>query len=74
MRIRDLEPDPYFSDEEVEYVFLDAPIDGIGILAARTYQSQQAKELAKKPVKRILRRRIEKEKEYAAPKNVQFGE
>ncbi len=56
----------------MEYVSLDAPINGIRVLAARTNQSQPAKKPAKEPVKRILRRRIEKEKEYAAPKNVRF--
>ncbi len=74
LRIGELESDPYSSDKEVEYVSLDAPIDEIGVLAARTNQSQPAKEPSKKPVKRILRQRIEKEKEYAAPKNVRFGE
>ena len=74
LRIGELEPDPYSSDEEVEYVSLDTSIDGIGVLAAYTNQSQFTKELSKEPVKRILRRHIEKEKEYATPKNVQFGE
>lgn len=59
LRIRELEPDPYSSDEEAEYVSLDTPIDRIGVLAARTNQSQPAKKPAKEPVKRILRRRIE---------------
>ena len=72
LRIGELEPDPYSSDEE--YISLDAPIDGIEVLAARTNQSSSTKEPSKEPVKRILRRRIEKEKEYAAPKNVCFGE
>ncbi len=62
LRIGELEPDPCSSDEEVEYVSLDAPIDVIGVLAACTNQSQPAKEPAKEPVKRILRRRIEKKK------------
>ncbi len=62
LRIRELEPGPYFSYKEVEYVSLDAPIDGIGVLAARTNQSQSAKEPAKEPVKRIFHRRIEKKK------------
>ncbi len=74
LRIGKLEPDPCSSNEEVEYVSLDALIDGIGVLAARTNQSQPAKEPAKELVKRILRRRIEKEKKYAAYKNVQFRE
>lgn len=59
LRIGELDPDPYSSDEEVEYVSLDTPIDGIGVLTARTNQSQLAKELAKEPVKRIIRRRVE---------------
>ncbi len=74
MQIGELEPDFCSSYKEVEYVFLDAPIDGIGVLAACTNQSQPAKEPAKESVKRIFRRRIEKEKEYAASKNVRFGE
>ena len=74
LRIGKLEPDPCSSNEEVEYVSLDALIDGMGVLAARTNQSQPAKEPAKELVKRILRRRIEKEKKYAAHKNVRFRE
>ena len=74
LRIGELEPDPYSSDEEIEYVSLDEPIDGIEVLAACTNKSQSAKKSSKEPVKQILRRRIEKEKEYAAPKNVRFGE
>lgn len=38
-RIIELDQDPYSFDEEVEYVSLDAPIDGIGVLAACTNQS-----------------------------------
>ena len=60
LRIAELEPGPYSSKEEVEYICLDAPIDKMGVLAACTNQSQPAKELAKASVKQILRRRIEK--------------
>ena len=74
MRIGELEPDPYSSDEEIEYISVDAPIDRIEVLATCTNQSQPTKESSKEPVKRILHRRIEKEKEYAAPKNIRFGE
>ena len=70
MRIGELEPVLYSFNEEMEYVFLDKPIDGIGVSATRTNESQPAKKSSKKPVKQILRRRIEKEKEYAAPKNI----
>ena len=55
LRIGELEPDPYSSDKEVEFVSLDAPIDGIGVLATHTNQSQPAKEPAKEHVKQILR-------------------
>ncbi len=57
----------------MKYVSLDALIDGIGVLATCTNQSQPAKEPAKESVKQIFRRRIQKEKEYASPKNFQFG-
>ena len=73
LQIGDLELDLYSSDEEVKYVSLDVPINGIRVLAARTNQFQPAKKPAKEPVKRILRRRIEKEKKYTAPKNVRIG-
>ncbi len=74
LRIGKLEPDPYSFNEEIEYISFDAPIDGIEVLAACTNQSQPTKEPSKEPVKQILRRRIERDKEYAAPKNVRFGE
>ena len=69
LRIGELEPDPYFSNKKIEYVFLDKPIDGIKVLAAYTNESQLAKTYSKEPVKQILHQRIEKEKEYAALKN-----
>ncbi|MCJ1347605.1 hypothetical protein MMC31_005833, partial [Peltigera leucophlebia] len=55
LRIGEVDPDPYSSDEETEYISLDEPVET-------------------GPVKRILRRRIEKENNYVAPKNVRFGE
>lgn len=72
LRIGELEPGPYSSAEE--YVSLDASIDELEVLPARTNQSSATKEPSKEPIKRILRRRIEKEKEYPTPKNVRFGE
>ena len=73
LRIGDADPDPYSSDDEVEYVSLDEPIE-TGVLAARSNQPKPPQGPSKEPVKRILRRRIEKENDYAAPKNVRFGE
>ncbi len=58
----------------MEYVSLNTPIDRIGVLATRTNQPKPAKEAAEESVKRILRRRIQKESEYVTPKNVWFGE
>ena len=34
LRIGELYPDLYSSDKEMEYDFLDTPIDGTGVLAA----------------------------------------
>ena len=73
LRIGDADPDPYSSDDEVQYVSLDEPME-TGVLAARSNQPKPTQEPSKEPVKRILRRRIEKENNYAAPKNVRFGE
>lgn len=73
LRIGEADPDPYSSDEETEYISLDRSIE-MGVLAARTDRSKPIEGPSKEPVKRILRRRIEKEKEYATPKNVRFGE
>lgn len=73
LRIGELEPDFYFTDEEIEYISLDIPIDGIGVLAVHTNQFL-TKELAKKLVKQILRQCIEKKKEYTALKNIWFSE
>ena len=73
LRIGEMDPDPYSSDEEAEYISLDEPIE-TGVLTARANQSKPTAGPSKEPVKRILRRRIEKEKDYAVPKNVRFGE
>ena len=73
LRIGEADSDPYSSDEEAEYISLDEPIE-TGVLAARSNQSKPTQGPSKEPVKRILRRRIEKENSYAAPKNVRFGE
>ena len=72
LRIGDADPDPYFLDEKAQYVCLDEPI-GTGVLAARSNQPKSTQGFSKEPVKRILRHRIEKENNYAAPKNVRFG-
>ena len=58
----------------MEYVSLDTPIDGTGVLASYTNQFKPAKEPAKKPVNQTLRRSIQKESKYAAPKKVLFSE
>ena len=55
LRIGELEPDPYFSDEKIEYVSLDKPIDRIKVFATCTNESQLAKKSSKKPIKQILR-------------------
>ena len=73
LRIGDADPDPYSSDDEVEYVSLAEPIE-TGVLAARSNQPKPNPGPSKEPVKRILRRRIEKENNYAASKNIRFGE
>lgn len=73
LRIDEADPDLYSSDEETEYISLDKPI-ATGFLAARTNRSKPTEGPSKESVKRILRRRIEKEKEYATPKNVRFGD
>lgn len=74
MRIRKLELNLYFSDKEIEYISLDTIIDMIEVLATHINQSQPIKKLSKEPVKRILRQRIEKKKEYTASKNIWFDE
>ena len=73
LRIGEANSNPYLSDEETEYISLDESIE-TGVLATRTNQSKANQGFSKEPVKRILRRRIEKENNYAAPKNVRFGE
>lgn len=73
LRIEDADPDPYFSDDEVKYVSLDEPIE-TGVLAARSNQPKPTPGPSKELVKQILPRRIEKQNNYATPKNIRFGE
>ena len=61
LKIRELEPDFYFSHEEIKYISLDALIDKIRVFAACTNQFS-TKEPTKKLVKQILHRHIEKKK------------
>ena len=73
LKIGELEPDLCFIDEESEYISLDEPI-GTEVLAACNDEPKPTLGLLKEPAKRILRRHIQKKKEYATPKNVRFGE
>ena len=73
LRIGESESNPYLSDNKVEYVSLDKPLE-TGVLATRSNQPKPQQSLSKEPVKRILRRCIEKKMDYAAPKNFRFGE
>ena len=73
LRIGEVDLDPYSSDEKTEYISLDEPIK-TGVLAARTNQSKANQRRSKEPVKQILHQQIEKENNYAAPKNIRFGE
>ncbi len=73
LRIGEANPDPYSSDEDIQYVSLDNLIE-TGVLAARSNQPKLPQSPSKESVKRILRRRIEKKNNYAAAKNLRFGE
>lgn len=73
LKIRELDPDFYLLDDKVKYISLDEPIE-IGVLAAQSNQPKPPQSLSKEPVKRILYRGIEKENNYAIPKNLRFGE
>lgn len=73
LRIGESDLDPYLSDDEIKYISLDEFIE-TRVLAARSNQPKPPQSLFKEPVKGILRRRIEKENDYNAPKNLQFGE
>lgn len=72
LRIRELEPDPYFFNEE--YVSLNVCIDNIEIFATCINQFQSAKKPFKELIKQILCQHIEKKKEYSAIKNAYFDE
>ena len=65
LRIGEADPDPYSSDEEIQYVSPDEPIE-TRVLAARGNQPNPPQGPSKEPVKRILHCRIEKENNYAA--------
>lgn len=73
IRIDEVQPDPYFFDDEDDYVSLDALLD-VTVSAAQSSQKKSNGVATKEPIKRILRKRIEKKDGYAAPKNVRFGE
>lgn len=73
LRIGKLESDPCFTDKKSECISLDEPIE-TEILAACNDEPKPPVGSSKEPVKRILCRHIQKEKEYATPKNVRFGE
>lgn len=73
LRIEDLEPDPNSSDEEEEeYISLETPLTTI-VSAARSNQSKPSNFSEKEPTKQTLRKRIQKEKGYATPKNISSG-
>lgn len=72
--MREADSDPYFLNEEIEYVFLNASIDKTNILATCTNQTKSAKEPTKKLVKQILYQHIKKENGYAVYKNARFDE
>lgn len=54
LRIEKLDPDFYFSDEEIEYISLDTLIDKTKVLTACINQAKPVKKAAKKLVKQIL--------------------
>ncbi len=60
-------------DEKAQYISLDESIK-TEVLAARSNPPKPTQGLSKEPVKRILRRRIEKKNNYAAPKNMRFSQ
>lgn len=72
LRIGKLQPDPYSSDDEDEYLSLDAPLD-FTVSAARSNQNEGNEAPAKEPIKRILRKRIQRENNYAAPRTLDLG-
>ncbi len=51
LRIGESDPDPYLSDDEVEYVSLDKPIK-TGVLAARSNQPKPSQSPSKEPVRK----------------------
>lgn len=73
LKIREADPNLYFSDKKTEYVSLDALINKTSILAACINQAKPAKEPTKELVKQILHRYIEKKNDYAAIKKERFN-
>lgn len=71
LRIGDADSYPYFSNKEIQYVFLDKLIK-TRVLAAQNNQPMPISRPSKKPVKKLLHCCIKKEYNYAAPKNVRF--
>lgn len=72
--MRKLDPDIYFSDKEIKYISHNIFIYRIKVLAFCRHHSLSIEEPSKEQVKQILLGGIEKEKEYAARKNIQFRE
>lgn len=73
LRIENVDPDPYSSDEKAQYVCLDESI-GTKVLAAQSNQPKPTQGPSKESIKQILRYCIEKENNYTEPKNVKFGD
>lgn len=61
LKIGELEPALYSTDEEGEYISLDSPIK-TKVLAACSDEPKPAQKSFKEPVKRTLRQRIQKKK------------
>ena len=73
LRIGEMEPNPYSSDNEDKYISFDALLD-ITIFVTRSSQHKKSNTPTKKLIKRILRKQIQKEDSYAVLKNVRVGE
>lgn len=54
------------------YISLDTPLATL-VSATRLNWTKQSETSEKEPIKQILRKRIQKEKGYATPKNIRFG-
>lgn len=69
LRIGDLQLNSYLSDDKDKYISLHTLLD-ITVSRARSSQNQGNAIPAKKPIKQILHKQIEKKDGYAASKNV----